>query len=309
MTPRKLKLRITTYPYSGNSTGSSLTWPTAEYLIKLAVHLKTNKELQERLSDTEIAKYCDTPVTAVRNKAVAEAQRDGVDVLMMLDSDMHPDVHFGEHPDAVPFFDTAFNKIYEHYEKGPLVIGAPYGGSPPHENMFVFKWAANGNLGEEGGFELRQYTREEARELGGIHEVDALPTGLILYDVRAFDYIEPPYFRYEWSDETESEKASTEDVQNTRDIAAGVIAQLGYNPLLCTWSSWAGHIKNWTVKKPHKFDAHTVNETLQRAMARSPNNERIVDAAQYISPRFVEECNRRMNAVDKQVETEQEFVL
>lgn len=275
MTPRKLSVFFAFFCYTGNSTGTSLVWSVADWYAKSLVRLRTDAKLSKIVEHVSVKHYADTPITMTRNQAVRDARAEGCDILIMVDSDMHPDVHFGEYPDAVPFLDTALDEIYRHYDRGPLVVGAPYGGAPPHENMFVFTWSSKGNLGDEAPFELRQYTREEAIQLGGVQECAALPTGLIAYDLRVFDYIDAPYFNYEWNADA-TEKQSTEDVQNTRDISLAVQHALGYNPLLCTWSSWAGHYKVWCVRKPYKYTASDVASNLSKALART-KKEQVVD--------------------------------
>ncbi len=54
--------------------------------------------------------------------------------------------------------------FYRNYDKGPQVVGAPYCGSPPIENIFVFKWGSHETDGfsDESTIDLQQYTREEA---------------------------------------------------------------------------------------------------------------------------------------------------
>ena len=150
----------------------------------------------------------------------------------------------------------------KHYGKGPLVIGAPYCGPPNGgENVYVFYWDNLGSRGTETAFKLEQYPRMIAAKMSGIQECAALPTGMILYDLRCFDLIEPSkltkdqaldqfkegkltkaqtlaalsegFFHYEWKNGYASEKASTEDVQNTRDISLAGQLKLGYNPVRC----------------------------------------------------------------------------
>lgn len=286
-TNRKLSLMLVTFAYSGNSTGSSLCWPTAEWLIKTAVRLKTEEKFTSRIDQDRIfiKSISDTPITATRNAAIKEAQEGGIDLVLMLDSDMSPDVHVGEHPDAVPFFDTAFDFIYERYEQGPNFVAAPYGGAPVHENVFGFCWERHSNLGEEAPFELRQYNREECVYFSGIREAAAAATGLILYDIRCFDLIDRPYFQYEWTDESQSKKASTEDVQNTRDISMAGLTRYGYNPCNIAWSSWAGHNKNWCVKKPQPYTASMVSKTLTNALSRKDLADgRVVQVENLLGP-------------------------
>lgn len=277
MQTRKLSVLVSMFPYAGNSSGSSMVYEVTDWLVRLMVKLKTEEKYTSRIDQVAYTSFNDTPITMTRNEAVKEAKAAGFDILVMVDSDMKPDMYVGDDPTAVPFFDAAFDEIYAHYDNGPLVIGAPYGGRPPHENMFVFKWSGHMNCDEETPFSLEQYSREEAVRMKGVEECAALPTGLIMYDMRAFDLIDPPYFSYEWTDETESGKASTEDVVNTRDISLAGIAQLGYNPVMCAWDSWAGHMKVWTVGRPHLMTAANVATTLRRAFLRSDKQESVVD--------------------------------
>jgi len=261
------------------------------------VRLRTEEKFTSRLHDIWLNSYADCPVTMTRNLAIKDAQTLGADLLLMIDSDMFPDVHVGEDSDAVPFMDAAFDRIYELYDQGPRVIAAPYGGAPPHENCFEFKWSQHANLGEESPFELRQFTREECVLMSGIHPCAAVATGLIMYDMRCFDLIEPPYFNYEWSDKTQSSKSSTEDVQNTRDISLAGINQLGYNPVECAWSSWAGHLKNWCVKKPGLFNEMNIAANLSKALTRrSPQNGRKVVVENLLGSRNAELIERMAHA-------------
>lgn len=310
---RTLSIWFATFPYAGNSTGTSITWPAAQWLVQTMVRLKTDPKFTSRLHDVWLNSYADTPITMTRNLAVKDARQSGADILVMLDSDMHPDVHLGEHADAVPFMDAAFDFIYERYDRGPHVVGVPYGGSPPFENCFEFVWRRHANLGHEAPFELDQYKREEVMYLSGIQEVAALGTGIIMYDMRAFDLIEPPYFQYEWTDATASKKASTEDVQNTRDISLAGIQRLGYNPVHVAWSSWAGHLKTWCVKKPQPYTASCVSDNLAKALHRANVSDgRKVQIENVLGPatrKLFDALDRKsaplnVQAVDKQPERE-----
>lgn len=236
----------------------------------------------------------DTPVTMVRNKFVSEARAAGAHLLLMVDSDQSPNKHKGESW-FKPFWDSAFDEIYSHYGKGPLVVGAPYCGPPNGgENVYVFYWDNLGSRGTETAFRLEQYPRMIAAKMSGVQECAALPTGMILYDMRCFDLIEPSklskdevldrfkegrltkeqalsslsegFFRYEWKNGYAEEKASTEDVQNTRDISLSGQLKLGYNPVRCAWDSWVGHHKPWNVGKPVFYDQKDVTASFRAAV-------------------------------------------
>lgn len=239
----------------------------------------------------------DTPITMVRNDFVLKARAAGADVLVMIDSDMQPDCELKHDSYSKPWWDTSFDFLYKHWAKGPCCVAAPYGGPPPGENVYVFQWGAKGVYGDETKFDLRQYTREEATMMSGIQEAAALPTGLIMYDMRCFELTEPSgrsnidilndvrdgkispnsadielrdgWFYYEWPDQYAAQKASTEDVTQTRDLAQAGWLQLGYNPVFCNWDAWAAHIKPWAVRKPRKISTEFVGSVLRDAVNRN----------------------------------------
>jgi hypothetical protein len=322
-------VRFTTYPYGGNGATSSECPDGRNWMIDTLVKARTDP----RISGVTVADYSDTPLTMTRNRAVVDARKDGVDVLVMLDSDQAPDMYLGSDPEAVPFWDAAFNFIYNHYDRGPVCVASPYCGPPPHENIYVFRWRAASSDNPDDQFALEQYTREEAVEMSGIHECAALPTGLIMFDMRCFDLTEPcdeqwserfrqylsePLFRrrvlpdgdireerlpppaldddyinrlvawsarekinteqswfyYEYSDKYQCEKHSTEDVTATRDMSVAGQMRLGYNPVHCAWSSWAGHWKPKCVGKPQLIGTDFVASKLKRAALANRTAER-----------------------------------
>jgi len=194
----------------------------------------------------------DTPITLGRNQACLVAEQLGMDLLVMLDNDLSPDLNY---PDAVPFWDTAFDFWVNH--KGPCVIAAPYCGPPPFEMPFVFRFVNQETGSRNPDFQLEAYPRDYAATLKGVQRVAALPTGLMMIDMRAVRKLPHPRFYYEWKDDgpvcphcrvkkpgPQVQKTGTEDVTFSRDLHfAGV-------PLYATFSSWAGHWKPKLVPKP-----------------------------------------------------------
>ena len=77
---RTLSVMFATFPYAGNSTGSSLNWPTSEWLTKTFCRLKTEEKFTSRMHALGMDKFADTPITMTRNKAVFEARRQGFDI-------------------------------------------------------------------------------------------------------------------------------------------------------------------------------------------------------------------------------------
>ncbi len=287
---RTLNLYIACPAYGGNGGVSSMYPEVGRWIAQTMLLCKDDP----RVGEVHVDFHSDTPLTMVRNAYVEKARKAGCQLLLMIDSDQDPNFHEGE-PWYKPFFPEAFNAIYDHYDKGPLVIGAPYGGPPSSgENCYVFFWSDQGNHGTETGFTLEQYPRQVAAKMSGIQPVGALPTGMILFDMRIFDLldtnrrskeqvledfaagritqrealrcIQDGYFYYEWTDHTASEKASTEDVTATRDMSLIGQIKLGYNPVMCAWDSWIGHMKPWCVGKPKVFATEQVGGVLQRAV-------------------------------------------
>jgi hypothetical protein len=261
---QKFNVGIVTFSYGGNGGISSEVPDIREWMVPLVA----NAAKDPRIEHIRIWNLADTPITMTRNRAVLQARQAGVDVLVMVDSDMKPDMD----PGGQPFFQTSFDFLVNHYAKGPCVIGVPYCGPPPNECVYVFRWNNRESLHAGADFQLEMYDRHTAVSLGGIQECAALPTGLIMYDLRCFDLIEPktaedkPWFYYEWKDIYASDKASTEDVTNTRDISLVGIQKLGYNPVYCNWDAWAGHWKPKCVGKPVVIDAKGVSQKLRQAV-------------------------------------------
>jgi len=261
---QKFSLGIVTFSYGGNGGISSEVPDIREWMTPLVVDLSKDP----RVENIRIWNLADTPITMTRNRAVIQARQHNVDVLVMVDSDMKPDLYAGS-PDAKPFFQSSFDFLVNHYPKGPCVIGAPYCGPPPVECVYVFRWNNLASDNPNPDYQLEMYDRHTAVKMAGIQECAALPTGLIMYDMRAFVLTEPkspddkPWFYYEWKDHFCAEKASTEDVTMTRDLSLVGTQRLGYNPVYCNWDSWAGHWKPKCVGKPQVVPAAGISHKLK----------------------------------------------
>lgn len=242
---------------------------SAGYMMKLAARLARDDlpVVPFRLSDT--------PITMSRNRAVRFALEAGCDYLLMLDADMGPDPARPDgslaYPGAVPFWDAAYGFLTASRDKFPAAVAAPYCGPSPDQCVYVFEWKAKKAPTPDvtgAHFKLAMFDREQAAIRGGIEEVAALPTGLILYDTRVFRTMPPPWFYYEWKDQYQDQKASTEDVTQTRDMSlawhmsGGAIGGRCY----CAWDSWAEHIKLEHVGKPVVIPVDTIAATLAKAV-------------------------------------------
>lgn len=228
-----------------------------------------------RIEEVKHWRISDTPITMGRNRCIEVAKRIGTDYLLMIDSDMGPDQ---PGPTAKPFWETAFNFLFDREQ--PAIIAAPYcGGGSYHNNVFVFHWAnfTNGHY----PFKLEQFPREMAADRGGIEKVAALPTGLILIDMRILERMKFPYFYYEWMGENErcpccqhlipglqDEKASTEDVTFTRDASLAWYDEPEAGCFV-SWDSWASHIKLCHIGRPEKITNEYIGERFRQAVERN----------------------------------------
>lgn len=261
----KFKVVLQRFPY-----GSVEHTPVVNWLLGFVSEVSADRRFELIIPNP----LDDTPITMTRNRSVEIARQLEADFLVMVDSDMDPDCELKDDPLAKPFWKTTIEFMLKHH--GPCVVGAPYCGPPPHENIYVFQWT-NKETGvpadDVRGIRLDQFSREHAAILGGIQEVAALPTGLIVFDMRGFDKIKPPYFNYEYEGDgprcdschhpvpgKQTHKASTEDVVTTRDLSLGGV------PQFCNWDAWAGHRKTKTVRKPRLFTADGIAEKMHHAI-------------------------------------------
>jgi hypothetical protein len=291
MQDRKFTLAIASFPYGGNG-GMKNEYPgVRDFLIEVARKTKGDP----RIADVFQCDFSDTPITMTRNQAVTWARQVEADFLLMIDSDMQPDCERRDDPEAKPFWDTSWDFVMQHYDKGPNVVCAPYCGPPPISNVYAFYWALDENDCPNDKGRIVQYTREEASRMVGIQPCAAQPTGLILFDMRAFDLTDPlkfynelrakgrsreealalvhPWFYYEWEDVYHSQKASTEDVTATRDMSFHGWLEYGRDTIYTNWDAWAGHVKPKVVRKPRPLDAKTMHAQYRCAVELKQTNE------------------------------------
>jgi len=294
MEPRKLNVMIAVPAYGGNGGVSSEFPKIRTWYGSVMYWCKTDPRVGEFMEYT----LADTPIPMVRNRFVEMALKAGADVLVMCDSDMYPDPHikgdatYGlpKVAGAKPFFESSFDFLYEHWERGPVFVAAPYCGPSPSNNIYVFRWTNKVNPNPNPNVRLRQYTREEAMVATGFEEVAALPTGLIMFDTRIFKLKRTELFYYEYKHDgancelcgmrapgVRAEKISTEDVASTRDLSLLGITKYGYNPCFINWDAWAGHVKPQVVGKPQCIDAHSVHAHLRKAWEDGITQDRLMD--------------------------------
>ncbi len=244
--PDKLKIAVAVFSYDGNGTMLISKWFHEVYSTVLASH--------PRVELVKFEPFIGYPITRLRNKAMRVAEAEGFDFLLMLDNDMQPDVECTSDPEAVPFFPSALDFAIEN---GPCVVGAPYCASPPKEDCIVMKWepvAANNAMLPAT---TERFSRSEAAVKKGFEEVPALPTGVLLIDMRVTGAILPPFFQYEFMTTMETELAATEDVVFTRNLSFVGI------PQYVAWDSWAGHLKTMVVRKPRLIKPQMISKMVR----------------------------------------------
>lgn len=251
MTPRKLNLFIANFNYGGNG-GVSMEVPAVR---RWWGQMLLDAKEDPRIDMIRFADFSDTPITMTRNKALSVASDQGADVVIMVDSDQYPDMYHESmnpkpDPNAKPFFQSSFDFLYANYDRGPVMIGAPYCGPPPEECVYIFDFNNTESDDPNKRWSLNMISRGDAARRAGIAPVAALPTGLMMLDLRVLDYMSPPYFDYEYTNKFHTEKASTEDVYFTRNTNLFVYNAIKTHACYCNWDAWAGHWKPKLVGKP-----------------------------------------------------------
>lgn len=292
MNERTFNLAVAGFPYGGNG-GMSNEYPgVRNFLLEVARKAKADP----RIDEIHHRDFSDTPITMTRNQSVLWARQVGADFLLMVDSDMQPDCELLEDEDAKPFWDTSLDFCIQHFDKGPNVVCAPYCGPPPICNVYVFHWAVDDHSDPNTNWRIEQYTREEAARMAGIQPVAAQPTGLILFDMRAFELTDPephynkllkdgvpkedarsvtrPWFYYEYNNVYQSEKGSTEDVTATRDISFAGHLAYERDVIYCNWDAWAGHVKPTVVRKPKVISADQIQAKYRHAVEQKKTSNR-----------------------------------
>jgi hypothetical protein len=248
---KDLDVAVARFPYMNQEHPAVGSW-LARTLLALDRHPRVRGVFEKA--------YNDTPVTMTRNQAVAEALAAGCRFLVLVDSDMVPDL-----PGSEKFLPAALDFAIQHADHtGPCVVGAPYCGPPPEECVYVFQWERHNQGRADPSFSLQMIHRDDAARRGGYEEVAALPTGLMLIDLEGVRRLPEgePWFDYEWADARRTRKASTEDVYFTRNLSlAGVKNYVA-------WDCWAGHVKQVVVGKPRPLPVDAVRATMAEAILR-----------------------------------------
>ncbi len=246
--PDRVNVAVAPFTYAGVMRAELGVW-LAEALWGLRTH--------ERVGLAVAAMQVGYPTDRARNEACKNAKREGFHFLLMLDDDMEPDCE----PDGVPFLPGALE--FALAQPGPCVVAAPYCGASPWQKVLVMRYEERPNVvAPDFPGNLRSYTREEAAAETGFGRVGALPTGVMLVDLRVMDMLPPPWFAYEYEDPPFNTKlSSSEDTVFSRNADwVGV-------PQFCAWNSWAAHMKNQRIGKPRPMAPAAVPINVRAALA------------------------------------------
>lgn len=283
---KRKSLLIVRFPYHGQESPDVGDW-----LFKTILYAKRHPQIDpERIFTISLD---DTPVTMTRNQACDLAKQLKVDYLLMIDNDIKAD---HECRGNKLFFPSSLAFMLKRPDE-VSIIAAPYCGPPPDCLCYVFRWASGVNYGSQPNpsWKLDMIPREEASMWRGITEVAALPTGLILIDTRALDHLGQPYFDYEWEDERQVKKATTEDVYFTRNASL-----LGIK-CYCNWDCWAGHHKRFLVERPKMIHVNDIREEFVKAVKLGYRSDQalervVVKNGQIVRERDEEEADGVANA-------------
>lgn len=292
---------VALFAYAGNGGVAAVLPQTAIWLSHTTV--KAHKD--DRVGRFDVKIYGDIPLTAERNRVVADAKAGGYDVIVMIDSDNWVDLYVGSDPKAKPFWDTAFTFAFERLLRGvPSVVASPYCGPPPHpvnggeENVYVFYFQDRMTGESDPAIRLEAYSREHASQMRGIQEIGAGPTGVILYTTNAFDLLQfdrrpteqilmdfksglmtvekcvreirkQSWFWYEYTNQEQTRKCSTEDVVNLREIGMAGQLKHGEPVVFCAWDCWSGHMKPRCVGRPEPIRMEQVSQVYQEAVLKN----------------------------------------
>ena len=199
----KLDILFAQFCYAGNGGVATVLPDYVPWFARVSSDLAND----DTVGRVAIRQYGDIPLAMERNRVVADAKRDGYDVIVMLDSDNIPDLYLGKRSGALPFIETSYRFLHDRAKRGvPTVVCAPYCGPPPHptkggqENVYVFYATEDETEDEIHGVhrhspdgtpvhnvKFEPYSREHAPMMTGIQPIAAGPTGCIMYSTDAFD--------------------------------------------------------------------------------------------------------------------------
>src|SRR5258708_32935272 len=111
----KYKIMFCRFPGGGSEHPDVVDW-----FIRAMLQAKADPRVEKVMSWY----LSDTPITMGRNRAIEIARSHQADFVVMVDSDMYPDMYVGRNSNAQPFFPLALDFLIKH--QGPAMIAVPY---------------------------------------------------------------------------------------------------------------------------------------------------------------------------------------
>ena len=195
----------------------------------------TDPELSNiEIIDCPIQKF---PTDTARNVLVNIAHQHNVDLLFMIDEDASPPYSF-------------FKQAIQFLTKQPIpsVYGCPYLSGDGEAQVFRFIPVHSPDP-VQPAWKLLRIPRAEAFIKKGVDRVASIGTHCICYDMRVFNQIAKPYYRYSYN-EDHTAVVETEDCYAHRNMVQNNI------PIFCNFDSWAGHWKLQEIGPLEPLEPH-----------------------------------------------------
>lgn len=213
-------------------------------LIEICTCADRDPEVQPYIVDGSISFLATQkfPTDCARNSIVKTAQDRRADFLMMIDVDGAP---------AVGTFKSFFTFL--RTQQVPSVVGAPYVAADGE--VQVFHWTTQQQIKKPlDSFALTRYNRDLAATKTGFERVASMGTHCVMFDMRVFGQVPPPYFRYQYADASFCDVRETEDCWCMRQFFHSDI------PMFVDWDHPAAHFKELPLKMPHPLALSEIPE-------------------------------------------------
>lgn len=184
----------------------------------------TDSDISGKISELIDCPIQRFPTDVARNCLVQVAREHRVDFLYMLDEDSSPNYDFFKH---------AFQFLIN--QPKPSVIGCPYLSGDGEVQVYRFIPAHSPDP-VQPAWKILRVPRADAFVRTGQERIASIGTHTICYDMRVFDQISQPYFRYSY-EPNHTALAETEEMYCHRNLM-----QCGV-PIWVSWDHWSGHWK------------------------------------------------------------------
>ena len=176
------------------------------------------------------------PTDICRNTLVQQAQQNSIGYLFMVDTDMEP---------CYDFYPSALKFLINHHE--PSIIGSPY--CSGDGRVLVYDFTSDQDLGTgDVPWRLREIGREDAVRRTGVERIANIGTGWIAYDMRVFQHLSKPFYKYTYNQD-HTQVIETEECYLHRRLFHGDDGK-SRTKIYCDWDRWSSHYKVKKVGRP-----------------------------------------------------------